>query len=54
MQLGQFINNFGLDQRGIHIEDEEAAVAPVDTLALKRNINLKLMRQIHQFGPQFG
>ena len=53
MQLCQFVDDFRLDQRGIHIESNQAAVAPVDTLSLECDIDIELVSQVHEAGAQF-
>src|SRR6266700_2141136 len=54
MQLSKFVNDLGLNQRRIHVKSDQAPVAAIDALPLKRDINLELVSKLHEFGAQRG
>ena len=46
--LGQFIDDLGLNQRRIHIEDDKSPVAAIDVVDVKGDVHIGLVRDIHQ------
>src|SRR6266700_4822724 len=54
MQLCQFVNALGLHQRRIHVKRDQAPVAAIDALPLKRDINLELVSKLQELGAQRG
>jgi hypothetical protein len=48
--LCKLVDDFALDERGIHVEGEEAAIAAEDTFALECNIDGKLLGGREELG----
>ena len=51
--VGQLVDHLGFDQRGIHIETDQASAAAEDVVLLERNID-PLVGQLHEAFLQYG
>ena len=52
--LGQFIDYFGFDKGGIHIETHQTAIAAIGIVGLEGNIRPQLARHIQKLRPHPG
>ena len=51
-RLGQLVDDFGLDQRRIHVEYRQAAVAAEQVIFLEGNVDAQRLRQGEEIGTQ--
>jgi hypothetical protein len=49
-EAGQLVDDFALDEGGIHIKNEEAAIAAEDALALEADVDGELLSGQEEFG----
>ena len=52
-QAGQFIDDFHLNQGGIHVEGNQPAVTAKNGILLYRDIELRVVGKCKQLAPQF-
>ena len=50
--LGQFVDHFSLDQRRVHIEHRQTAIAAEQRVLLEGDIDVQFLRDAEEFGTQ--
>src|SRR5258708_12402330 len=52
VEFREFVDDFAVNQRGVHVEDEQPAVPPINAFTLERDVDIKLLRDRHQGSPK--